>query len=366
MTIDESSSVNMGKLKGDNEYHTSSKHSASLGERNPFERRRVLTAGTLASVFTSLAIGSSFLSPGTASGAPGDKNSATTFVPTAEKGAASGVATLDTSAKIPKLQMPDLSDQFALHEGADLNNMRWLSLNTPVFDQNFTYQKISGNQDGLIVVKDLRVTGGFGGQVGQGGEISYFKAIGIAAHHSRPGNYDHFWGSVYHDGPREAGVFIGDITGRNGGSVYGGHFRVRSEITAPSYLVGLALEIIPTAAKSRESSSLLAAAVAPRIATSSIQLSTQVQLTAGTNLALTASDGSTVVAYTPSSMEAASSTVPVTPFTTEAVISAGSSVRIGVNSTYVGLDVINNGSESASARYQYRIMEVPRFRLTSV
>jgi hypothetical protein len=75
---------------------------------------------------------------------------------------------------------------YAPTNGGNTTNQRALALDVPTFDGAFTFSKISSNQDGLIAVKDLNVTGGFGGQVGQGGPISYFKAIGIAAHHKVP------------------------------------------------------------------------------------------------------------------------------------------------------------------------------------
>jgi hypothetical protein len=48
-------------------------------------------------------------------------------------------------------------------------------------------------------------------------------------------------------------------------------------------------------------------------------------------------------------MASASATVPVTSFTTSSAIASGTNVVVGVNSTYLGLEVANNGSQSASA-----------------
>ncbi|WP_247042175.1 right-handed parallel beta-helix repeat-containing protein [Arthrobacter rhizosphaerae] len=48
-----------------------------------------------------------------AAAAPGDKNPPVSYVPLAEKGAASGVATLDVESKIPPAQLPDLSRTYA-------------------------------------------------------------------------------------------------------------------------------------------------------------------------------------------------------------------------------------------------------------
>jgi hypothetical protein len=65
------------------------------------KRRRLLALGTLVTAFT----GASTLS---AQAAPGDKTQPnSSYVPVAEKGAASGVATLDAASKIPYGQLPD-------------------------------------------------------------------------------------------------------------------------------------------------------------------------------------------------------------------------------------------------------------------
>jgi hypothetical protein len=241
------------------------------------------------------------------------------------------------------------TSMFSPINGGNTTDVRALSLDTPTFDSAFVFSRISSNQDGLIAVKNLTVTGGFGGQVGQGGLISYFKGVGIAAHHSGPGNYDHYWGSLYHDGTREAGMFIADITGRRGGNAYGGHFRVTSQTTAPAYHVGLAIENIPTVAKSTQTTKVLSTTIPAATPTTSIVLTTAVQLTDGTNLSFTADDATTVVAYVDGSMGASSTTVPVTSFTTASQITAGSNVVVAVASTYLGLDLQNNGSQSMSA-----------------
>lgn len=324
--------------------HIDESESRAIRRRGLLRVGALVTAATGASTYASLNLG-----VGPTLAAPGDKNPGMSYVPTAEKGAASGVATLDNAAKIPVLQIPDLSTAYSPTDGASSINRRGLSLNAPSFDGNFVFSKISNNQDGLIAVKDLNVTGGFGGQVGQGGAISYFKAIGIAAHHSGPGNYDHFWGSVYHDGTREAGLFIGDLTGRKGGNVYGGHFRVQSEVTAPSYLVGLALEILPNVAKAMKSLGVLAGTIKAGSSIGIVDLTASVQFTSGTNLSFTAADGTTVVAYVSKSMDTPSTSVPVIPFTTSSPIYLGTTVVMGVDSTYLGLDIQHNGSQSASA-----------------
>lgn len=71
------------------------------------KRRGLFKLGTLVTALT----GASVMSAATAQAAPppADKN---TYVPLAEKGAASGVATLDSAARIPSTQLPDLSGTF--------------------------------------------------------------------------------------------------------------------------------------------------------------------------------------------------------------------------------------------------------------
>lgn len=69
-----------------------------------FRRRGLLRLGTLVASLT----GASTISAVAAHGAPGDKIPLNAYVPTAEKGAPSGVATLDVGSRIPYSQLPDL------------------------------------------------------------------------------------------------------------------------------------------------------------------------------------------------------------------------------------------------------------------
>ncbi|MEV7135674.1 glycosyl hydrolase family 28-related protein [Arthrobacter sp. NPDC093128] len=70
-------------------------------------RRGLLSFGTLMAAFTG-ASAVAALGASSAQAAPGDK-----YVPIAEKGAPSGVAALDSGAKIPPSQLPDLSATFS-------------------------------------------------------------------------------------------------------------------------------------------------------------------------------------------------------------------------------------------------------------
>ncbi|MFF1382223.1 hypothetical protein ACFVWT_01525 [Arthrobacter sp. NPDC058288] len=76
------------------------------------KRRGLLRIGTLMTAFTSASAISAFSNTG-AQAAPGDKTSQS-YVPTAEKGVALGVATLDSASKIPPAQLPDLSSTVAI------------------------------------------------------------------------------------------------------------------------------------------------------------------------------------------------------------------------------------------------------------
>lgn len=75
------------------------------------KRRGLLRFGTIVTAFTG-ASAISALGANNAQAAPGDKNPPNTYVPIAEKGVASGVATLDVESKIPPTQLPDLSASY--------------------------------------------------------------------------------------------------------------------------------------------------------------------------------------------------------------------------------------------------------------
>lgn len=75
------------------------------------KRRGLLRFGTILTAITGASAVSS-LAAGSAQAAPGDKNPPNTYVPLAEKGVPSGVATLDSGSKIPVVQVPDLSTTY--------------------------------------------------------------------------------------------------------------------------------------------------------------------------------------------------------------------------------------------------------------
>lgn len=77
-----------------------------LAPKKGIKRRGLLRIGTVVTAFTGASVMSSLTST-PANAAPG------TYIPTAEKGRSSGVATLDTESKIPMAQLPDLSSTYA-------------------------------------------------------------------------------------------------------------------------------------------------------------------------------------------------------------------------------------------------------------
>lgn len=90
-------------------------------------RRRVLRLGTLIAAFSG-ASAISAIGADTAKAAPGDKNQPDgTYVPVAEKGVASGVATLGSDSKIPEAQIPDLSATFVSVDEIVINAARYPS-----------------------------------------------------------------------------------------------------------------------------------------------------------------------------------------------------------------------------------------------
>lgn len=82
------------------------------------QRRKLLKYGTLASAVTS-ASALSALAAGRAEAM--EVNPSTTYIPNTEKGAASGVATLDQESKVPIAQIPDLSAAISANAAVPLS-----------------------------------------------------------------------------------------------------------------------------------------------------------------------------------------------------------------------------------------------------
>lgn len=93
-------------------------------------RRELFRIGTLVTAFT----GVSALGVGGAAAALGDKIPPSDFVALTEKGAASGVATLDIQSKIPLVQLPDFSVKFVLKSDVSLNVRDYGALGNGISD----------------------------------------------------------------------------------------------------------------------------------------------------------------------------------------------------------------------------------------
>lgn len=90
----------------DNDASVAAQGGDGVKRRGFFRYGSLITAVTGASAVSAMAAGS-------AAAAPGDKTSPNTYVPVAEKGSPSGVATLDDTAKLLPAQLPDLSAAYA-------------------------------------------------------------------------------------------------------------------------------------------------------------------------------------------------------------------------------------------------------------
>lgn len=97
-------------------YNESEERGAPLGGGPSVKRRGLFKLGALATAATGAFAASGIdAGPAQAAGHPGlgSTGLADEYVPTSEKGAASGVASLDVTAKIPPAQIPDLSATYA-------------------------------------------------------------------------------------------------------------------------------------------------------------------------------------------------------------------------------------------------------------
>lgn len=86
------------------------------------KRRGLLRFGTFMTAFSGLSA-ISILGSSSSNAGPGDKNPPMNYVPVAEKGIASGVATLDQESKIPRAQLPDLSATYG--QGISVTDPRY-------------------------------------------------------------------------------------------------------------------------------------------------------------------------------------------------------------------------------------------------
>lgn len=227
---------------------------------------------------------------------------------------------------------------------------------------------ISSNEWALIGGKNLIIDAGFGPPVGQitpDYPASYVKGLGFRGKHRGDGNMDYVWGSWEHSGPREFGLVIGDVKTTFGGNAYGEHFYVEVQNTAPKFVVGASFEIVPRVARGTTSAATLATTIPAGSPVSSVELAAAVQLTRGTNLAMTAANGSTVTFYVASDMPAASTTVPIRTATPQAQITAATAVTVGVTSAWYGNLIRNSGAYGISAGVQIEAPEYTGNRATT-
>jgi hypothetical protein len=113
------------------------------------KRRGLLRFGTLVTAFTG-ASAISALGASDAQAASGDKNPPNTYVPIAEKGVASGVATLDLESRIPPAQLPDLSATY----GPTAEGMRAAFVSRPTASEVTYFVTPRGDDanDGLTIM----------------------------------------------------------------------------------------------------------------------------------------------------------------------------------------------------------------------
>src|SRR5687768_14777878 len=102
------------------------------------KRRWLLRFGTLITAFTG-ASAISALGASSAEAGPGDKISPTAYVPTSEKGAPLGVATLDKESKIPTALIPDLSATYAKRSELSLNVKAYGAMGDGVADDTAAF-----------------------------------------------------------------------------------------------------------------------------------------------------------------------------------------------------------------------------------
>lgn len=131
-------------------------------------RRRLLRLATLVTAFTG-ASAISTLDTGGAQAAPGDKNAPANYIPVAEKGAAAGVATLDSESKILSSQLPDLAATFVPQSVIDTTQLAHATQITVRSDSV---------QNGMRIVN---AANSYGLKVDQSGAGGAHDAVNIAA-----------------------------------------------------------------------------------------------------------------------------------------------------------------------------------------
>lgn len=146
------------------------------------KRRGLLKLGTLVTALT----GASTMSAIAANAAPGDKPTPNTYVPTAEKGAASGVATLDVGAKIPSTQLPDLTPIIATATEPKLSKVEAAGIYLAKSADSYRISRSdivrgADNRDAIQAVITAAATSGIRHVVLPPGEITLGRQLTIPA-----------------------------------------------------------------------------------------------------------------------------------------------------------------------------------------
>lgn len=146
------------------------------------KRRGLLKLGTLITALT----GASTMSAIAASAAPGDKPQPNAYVPTAEKGAPSGVATLDVESKIPPTQLPDLTPIIASATEPKLSKVEAAGIYLAKSEDAYRitrYDIVPGadNRDAIQAVITAAATSGIRHVILPPGEITLGRQLTIPA-----------------------------------------------------------------------------------------------------------------------------------------------------------------------------------------
>ena len=143
-------------------------------------RRGLLKLGALFAAFT----GASTVSAVAANAAPGDKPQPNQYVPTAEKGAPSGVATLDVGSKLPASQLPDLTPIITTAVEPKLNKIEAASIYLAKSDDAYRISRAdivhgADNRDAIQAVITAAAASGIRHVVLPPGEITLGRQLTI-------------------------------------------------------------------------------------------------------------------------------------------------------------------------------------------
>lgn len=143
-------------------------------------RRGLLKLGALLAALT----GASTVSAVSANAAPSDKAQPNEYVPTAEKGAPSGVATLDVGSKLPESQLPDLTPIITTAVEPKLNKVEAASIYLAKSDDAYRITRAdlvqgADNRDAIQAVITAAATSGIRHVILPPGEITLGRQLTI-------------------------------------------------------------------------------------------------------------------------------------------------------------------------------------------